>query len=471
MGGLIPTTPHVQTDAVHHDTMQEMNHDHAKMRQPLQTIPSASWSHRPRLIASASAPPELLVMSNVGHTLTPPSSPLVPKPECGRAPGSADRSALIGMTEEQDHFWSAFPDVDVADPVWHSQSTAPEKALKWNETVPRACSRRYQLLGSASSGFQEYGRGVWSIVYRAVEAPGSHASGTVMTPPTSPQQSPAQRSVDGILAVKAPSRRDAHAILEKEARILTFLHSHPGAASHLVPFHGYDEHEHSLILAAIPLNLEHYTQAAAATARLNFSTRTMFDPVIGVEQWTQLAAHLIDSLNFLHRTGCVHGDIKPANILLHPTAESLTPLLCDFSSASVHPTGLDAVSDPAEEAEEVSAVTTEYTSPELLTALHRGTARAIATPASDVFALAVTLLVAAMGESPYASARMEVQKLGMAKEGRPLDFARGGENASRAMRGRMVDRILTSAVEKNVEKRLSAEEWRAVVDGFLREKK
>ena len=76
-----------------------------------------------------------------------------------------------------------------------------------------------------------------------------------------------------------------------------------------------------------------------------------------------------------------------------------------------------------------------------------------------------------MGESPYASARMEVQKLGMAKEGRPLDFARGGENASRAMRGRMVDRILTSAVEKNVEKRLSAEEWRAVVDGFLREKK
>lgn len=148
----------------------------------------------------------------------------------------------------------------------------------------------------------------------------------------------------------------------------------------------------------------------------------MFDPVLGVAEWAHLARRSIQGLTFLHAARCVHGDVKPANILLRPSPSGiLTPLFCDFSSSRI-------VTTDDEDSPEITAVTTEYTAPELLSALHRRTpsTRAMANPAADVFALAVTLLVAATGESAHAAARMEVQKLAMVKEGIPIVFARGG---------------------------------------------
>lgn len=71
--------------------------------------------------------------------------------------------------------------------------------------------------------------------------------------------------------------------------------------------------------------------------------------------------------------------------------------------------------------------------------------------------------MAAIGESPYAGARMEVQRLGMAKEGIPLEFARSGNAASRIMRGKMVDKVLKGGVEREVDKRLTAAEWKTIV--------
>ena len=345
-------------------------------------------------------------------------------------------------------------------PARAKAETEPE----WQNLRPQSYPGRYQLLGSASAGLQEYGRGVWSVVYRAVEIADKVSANTPLTPPTSPPSSPAQAGVYGILAVKAPSRRDAHQILEKEARVLTYLHSFPYASDHLVPFYGYDQARSSLILGPIPLNLERRAKTAGATARINFSTRTMFDPVIGTVEWANLAVDLVDGLVFLHAANCVHGDIKPANILLHSssTANSLIPLFCDFSSARVIASSDSRRGEIEEEIEQVSAVTADYTAPELLTSLQRRDG-AIVTSASDVFALATTLLMAAIGESPYAGARSEVQKLGMAKEGRPLEFARNGNGASRIMKGKMVEKIVTGAVEKKVEKRLTAVEWKTMV--------
>jgi len=149
----------------------------------------------------------------------------------------------------------------------------------------------------------------------------------------------------------------------------------------------------------------------------------MFDLVIGVETWVDLAIHLITGLAFLQDIGCVHGDIKPANVLLRTEASGkLIPLYCDFfSSHVVFPdTRLGDI-------DEVSAVTTDYVSPELLESFHhRNGERAVATFASDIFALAVTLLFTAIGEGPYAGAHMDLQKSVMAREGRPMDFARCG---------------------------------------------
>lgn len=245
----------------------------------------------------------------------------------------------------------------------------------------------------------------------------------------------------------------------------------------------------------------------------------MFDPVVGAAEWAHLATKLIDGLEFLHSAQCVHGDIKPANILLRPssTFPFPSPLYCDFSSSHIgrplctttsskalaaigedsHDADDEFSSNDEEEEEEegndddddegddnnkkmkkkekeedeiepVSAVTPDYASPELLASLRSG--KATATQPSDVFALATTLIMAAIGQSPYsAGGRMEVLKLAMAREGRPMDFAQGGENASRVMRGKLVDKVVKGALMKNVSGRSTVWEWRDGVGGLLKE--
>lgn len=401
-------------------------------------------------------------MSKPSQALTPPVTPL--RAEYKRASASADVLLASPMCLDKQDAQAELPDREMVEAELSTVRAKAEMEPEWQNLRPQSYPGRYQLLGSASAGFQEYGRGVWSVVYRAVEIADKVSANTPLTPPTSPPSSPAQAGVNGILAVKAPSRRDAHQILEKEARVLTYLHSFPEASDHLVPFYGYDQAWSSLILGPIPLNLETRAKTAGATARINFSTRTMLDPVMGAVEWANLAVDLVDGLVFLHAANCVHGDIKPANILLHPssTTNSLIPLFCDFSSARVIASSDSRQGETEEEIEQVSAVTADYTSPELLASLLRRDG-AIVTPASDVFALATTLLMAAIGESPYAGARTEVQKLGMAKEGRPLEFARNGNGASRIMKGKMVEKIVMGAVENKVEKRLTAVEWKTVV--------
>ena len=324
---------------------------------------------------------------------------------------------------------------------------APQEAPR-PDAAPRPYTSEYHLE-------KELGYGAWSTVYGAVQdiEPLKSSTNLPPTPPTTPTTSVIPSSKK-LLAVKKPCSRQAHEILLKEAKILTYIHSHANASSHLVPFHGFDLAQHSIILDAVPLSLE--THAKVATRR-PLSTRTMFDPIVGAEEWAGLAEGLISGLAFLHGIGCIHGDIKPANVLLRTeSGGQLTPLYCDFSSSHI-------ISSTGEkkEVEEVSAVTTEYLSPELLEALSpRNADRAVATYASDVFALGVTLLFAAIGDSPYAGARLASQKLGMAKEGLPLEFARRGEQASRVMKGRAVEKALKGALAKEARKRVAVADWR-----------
>lgn len=440
--------------------------NHADPRQPLQLLPPVAMNKRPRLVSISSSPPASLTMSKASQALTPPLTPL--RPVHKRAPASADVLLANPMGLDQLDAEAELPDGEMIKAEVSSARANDETKLEWKNLRPQLYPGRYQLLGSASTGFQEYGRGVWSVVYRAIEIADKVSTNTPLTPPTSPPSSPAQVGVRGMLAVKAPSRHDAHKILEKEARVLTYLQSFPEAPDHLVPFYGFDQAQSSLILSPIPLNLETRAKTAGATARINFSTTTMFDPVIGAAEWAHLAVGLIDGLVFLHAANCVHGDIKPANILLHSssTSNSFIPLFCDFSSARVIASSDPHNAEIEEEVEQVSAVTADYSSPELLTSLQRSVG-AIVTPASDVFALATTLLMAAIGESPYSGARMEVQKLSMAKEGRPLEFARNGNGASRIMKGKMVEKVVTGGVQREVEKRLTAPEWKTIVAGVV----
>lgn len=417
------------------------------MRPALAELPALPINQRPQLTASKTLPAEVPTV-HVNEPLTPPSTP--PKPEINRASLSADGILNIQPSDES-------LGVNPSEMLKIKASPAPQQEALDPEAAPKPYTAGYQLHG-------ELGRGAWSTVYRAVGSaePSKPLRNLPPTPPTSPTTG-ASASSEKVFAVKKPSSRQAHKILEKEAKILTYINSHANAPAYLVPFHGFDSAQHSIILDIIPLSLESHAKAAN---RRPFSTKTMFDPVVGAKEWAGLAEGLIGGLAFLHRIGCVHGDIKPANVLLRPeNGGELTPLYCDFSSSHI----IRGATGEEQEVEEVSAVTTEYLSPELLEALSpRSTDRAVATYASDVFALAVTLLFAAIGDSPYAGARIASQKLGMAKEGLPVEFARRGEQASRVMKGRAVGKALEGALAKEVRKRVAVAAWRDEVRGVAK---
>ena len=423
-------------------------------RPTLHMLQAVPLDKRPKPVTITHSPSDSITTLKSVELPTPPATPLQRRHK--RSSTSAGSISLEKVNEETG--------VDAAAELKHL-AMAEVKGIKgeritWENTIPRAYNGQYRRCGKGIPGTEELGRGVWSVVYRSVEEYPIHPAAPP-TPPMSPTGDSSPIQGNKILAVKAPARKDACKILDHEARILTYLHSFPGSTDHLVPFYGYDVPAHSLILSAIPLNLDTHVKAAAKTARANLSTRTMFDPVIGIQEWQSLATALISGLCFLHSHRCIHGDIKPANILLQPSDddEAYTPLYCDFSSALV-------TTDPAPS--EITALTQDYSSPELLASLIDSTRPTLPTPAADVYALAVTLLFAAIGESPYAGAKMEIMKLGMAREGRPLQFAKSGEQAARVRTGGLVERCLAGALAKDDEARWGVMQWKEEVEMVVR---
>jgi hypothetical protein len=106
-----------------------------------------------------------------------------------------------------------------------------------------------------------------------------------------------------------------------------------------------------------------------------------------------IVAQVAGALAYLHRQGFVHGDVKPANLLVS-AGEGLVRL-ADFGTAR-RIAGRAAVDGPAGAEVEAGAVqaTPEYVAPEVITG-------ELPTPAADVYALGVVLFELLCGRSPY----------------------------------------------------------------------
>ncbi|TKA57908.1 hypothetical protein B0A49_09686 [Cryomyces minteri] len=348
------------------------------------------------------------------------------------------------------------------------------------------------------------GTGLWSTVYRAQQTSSSRSSSTTTTnnrlptPPASPTSVTITQPRPRCYAIKAASRRDALSMLHHEAGLVTHLSSLPRAHAHIVAFFGFDARRDALVLGASSSTLE------AFVARTNTLEACKRREVLS-RVWPTLVPDLVRGLEWLHEVGgVVHADVKPGNILLdleYASSSSsspfnlesddlvdallnnsnnrplrLRPRYCDFSASLHHPpppttttttTTTTTASSSTTPAVPAGAGTYAFMAPELLQP------HALPTPASDVYALATTLLHALLGRSPYPAANAFALRE-MVRQGEPLRWARESEDAHRldldvgveGARGPAVA-WLHAALKKRPEERTSASEWR----GWLEEQR
>jgi len=384
-------------------------------------------------------------------SLTPPTSPRQSQSSHQRIQGlglgGIDGRLLLGS-------------VDETAPL---TKTEVLQASQPGSSAVLECPFDVEIMKDDNGCEQVYGTGAWSRVFKALGRNKSFVSSAFQTPPSSPIA-----NVPQLVAVKSPARRDAIAIIKSEAVILSHLASVEASEFYVVPFYGTLPTSDSLVLAAIPLSLEDHIKRCAIESQATQTIWTMSEPVLGnTKTWLHLAGRLTEALAWLHTTaGVTHGDIKPGNILLSPNLDLSSrfpydPLFADFSSGQL--LDLDVTTPNT-----LSAVTCEYTAPELLSYAVLSNPNSTTTPASDVFSLAVTLLVAATGELlVYPGSRQ--QRQAMASQGwYILSNARNGDQGARVPRHGIVDQVLERAVLRAGMGRIDAKSWATLVAEKMR---
>jgi Tol biopolymer transport system component/tRNA A-37 threonylcarbamoyl transferase component Bud32 len=176
-----------------------------------------------------------------------------------------------------------------------------------------------------------------------------------------------------------------------------------------------------------------YVEGESLRERLDRETQ------LGVEEAVGIATDVAEALDYAHRQGVIHRDVKPANILLHDGR----PLVADFGIALA----LTAAGQGRMTETGLSLGTPHYMSPEQATADRDLTSRA------DVYSLGAVLYEMLVGEPPHTgpTGQAVLVKI-LTDEVRPITDLR-----------KSVPRHVAAAVMKALEK-LPADRWSSAAD-------
>lgn len=171
-----------------------------------------------------------------------------------------------------------------------------------------------------------------------------------------------------------------------------------------------------------------------------------------LEEKLELLIRVAEGLHAAHRTGLIHRDIKPGNILVERNADAPKPYLLDFGLA-VEP------GEPGLTATGVVIGTPRYMAPERISASHIALDRR-----SDIYSLGATFYELLSGQPPFSSSSA-LQTLVEVVESdvRPLRSVLPGVPPE-------VDAIVMKCLEKDPERRYAtaravAEDVRRYLDG------
>jgi serine/threonine protein kinase len=353
-----------------------------------------------------------------------------------------------------------------------NSNTIEDAKEKPGSTEPRQfpyCITDYEIEVDHKGRKRPLGSGAWSNVYRATPrlpkpeglAPSDLVPGVEMTPPVTPVHSRSTSlsktqlpHVPSAYAIKEPLGRTAHRVLGDECRILSYLSRYTNAEKYIVPFYGQDTRTDALVLGLMNGTLEDWIQTSLNT--LSEESRTAKLAAV----FPTLASHLLAGFLWLSEKNCTHGDLKPANILVSSSAPTTIPhvVYTDFSSAVL------STDNPSKRP--VGGATYDFLDPTLMT---KASASNLPIPQTDLWSLAMTLLVLVLGASPYSRvASNEFMKKECIKQGTPLAYLSQGENGARNLkRMRALSKSLNFDVEKwfgmvfikEMEKRVEGAEW------------
>lgn len=216
--------------------------------------------------------------------------------------------------------------------------------------------------------------------YTIGERLGQGGSGTVFRATRSlPRREVALKVIPSSVAA-APGFR-AHFL--HEADVLTDLNS-----PHIVSIHDVGEEDGFLYIA---------TDLVSGG---DLATRLSRGPV-ALEPALTLVAQVAQALSAAHRTGIVHGDVKPTNVLLSQRDSQVHAYLCDFGVAQPEGAGGTRRS--------VVTGAYPYLAPELITG-------GAASASSDIYALGCVLVAAITGQAPYQGTDQEIAQQHLTSE-------------------------------------------------------